>query len=112
MSLRRLAVESGHALSVVTGLEQGSAWPRLKTMRDVSDAVDLVLRVAWVSNIEQELLRRQKMHGPTSRLAADLGLRRHTISELVRGDRSPSMATVLALAAKMDLPVALRVRPG
>ncbi len=120
VSLRQLAAKSGVALSAVSALETGSAWPRLNTMRAVASALHLKLhfggdpRVAVA--LHRALRRRGKPRlwggGPHDGemmcdLAFVMGRGAGTLSELKDPTRSPSMRTVLAAAVVLSRKVEL-----
>lgn len=46
LTLRQLSVETGIALSVLTGVEQGSAWPRFDTLATQAAGLGLRVQVA------------------------------------------------------------------
>lgn len=108
LTLRQLAAETGHALSVLTALEQGSAWPRLHTVESVAAALGLRLLVGGREDCVATLKRRMREdEASVARLARDIGVRPNTLYELGQPGRSPSMATVLRLCVRLRLPVAL-----
>ncbi|WP_030200897.1 helix-turn-helix domain-containing protein [Terrabacter tumescens] len=53
LTLRRLSATTGVALSVLTGLEQGSGWPGFETVAIVADALGLRVQVAGPSLLPQ-----------------------------------------------------------
>lgn len=110
MSLRRLGDAAGVATSGVAALESGSAWPRLKTMRAVAHALGLELHVGGDPDVAGHLVRhvRRDPRLKMRYVAYGAGVDRNTFRELRDHARSPSMRTILAVAAELHLTVALR----
>jgi transcriptional regulator with XRE-family HTH domain len=110
MTLRALADKAGVAVSGVNALVTGSAWPRLNTLAAVAGAVGLELHIDGDPDVRRHLLANVRGERDLSLrdVAGDAGLRPNTVSELKDQARSPSMKTVLMVAAVRSLKLELR----
>lgn len=110
VSLRELSTRTGVALSVLTGLEQGSAWPKVATVVAVAGALDLEAFLACPNGRAASLVDNDAVDAVVHDLrtagiswreaALRAGLRPNTVSELADPDRraTASLRTLLALA--------------
>lgn len=104
LSLRELSRTTGLALSVLTGLEQGSTWPRVSTVAGVADAVDATVTIEGDRDLAAALSRHvpgRLRSGATAARAA--GVRPATLYHLAQPGRPLSMETVLRLSIAAGL---------
>jgi DNA-binding phage protein len=109
LSTRALSQRSGVALSTLTQLENGSIWGRLDTWRRLTAAVGLGLRVHDDPDVAARLRHELDDLKSVSRdidvyIAHDTGLRPQTVANLAK-TTSPSMQTLLAVAAAIEVEV-------
>lgn len=112
LTVRGLASETGVALSTVTSIEKGSVWGRYRTWVRLADGVGL--RVSFNDEEDgleamRDLLALVDEPGESiyRNLAGETQLRVATLRDLHR-TASPSMETLLAVAASFDQPWELR----
>lgn len=113
--LRRLASAAGVSLSVVTDLEQGNAWPRVRTVEAVADALGFALEVEHepghrvVEGLMRQLGRQRRTEDGLSarQLAEYAGVRANTLYELPQAVAGGSVRTLLVLARQLDVRVIL-----
>lgn len=114
LSVRAFGAVTGISIATVTGIENGSWWPRWGTLTELFGALDRRLAVrpagdvtaAWDADVPVAVhhhIGRQRGLSFTS-VAADLELQPKTVSDLAR-TASPSAATVLALCVRLGLHV-------
>ena len=112
LSLRQLSVASGISLSVLTAMEQGSAWPRLATLQTAAGVLGLEVDVDGSPDVVAALLERLRdIPQLTLRgVAVDAGLRPNTVYDLRTPGASPSMTTILAFSYSVGADVRLASR--
>jgi DNA-binding XRE family transcriptional regulator len=111
LSTRDLAQTSGVALSTLTQLENGSVWGRLQTWRRLAAPVDHVLHLNGDADVAEALRRelddlRSVTPHIVAHVAHDTGLRVQTVTDLAK-TASPSMQTLLAVAAAIEVDIVL-----
>lgn len=112
LTLRELSSRSGVPLSVVAAVEHGSSWHRLETLQVLARALGMSVAVDGVSDVVGRLHAEVKnQRRSLAWVAGQARLNPGTLYALVRRQtRSPSMATVLAVAAVLGVEV--RLEPG
>lgn len=122
VSVRALGAQTGTSIATITGIENGSWWPRWGTLGRVAGGVGLTLAVRAKDDLtgpwEPDVLAlvHQKI-ASTRRLsfaavAVEIGVQARTLSRL-QDTASPSAATVLAVCDRLGLEVRARasIRP-
>jgi len=110
LSLRALATLAGVSLTALTSLESGSSWSRLSTVEAVAAGLQQVLSFRGRRDLIPALLElAHEYELPSRALAQEAFLRANTLSELHLGRTTPSMATVLAIAAALGIATEVEV---
>ncbi|MEN8671785.1 helix-turn-helix transcriptional regulator [Nocardioides sp.] len=114
VSVRALGAKTGVSIATITGIENGSWWPRWGTLAAIADGMGLTLAVrpdgdllgAWepavIDIIRNRIARTRRLK--FAAVADLIGVEPKTISGLHQ-TRSPSAATVLAVCAVLNLEV-------
>lgn len=117
VSVRALGAKTGVSIATITGIENGSWWPRWGTLATIAEGVGLTPAVrpegdllgAWdaaVIDVVRDRIARARRLSFVS-VGDELGVQPKTISGLNQ-TRSPSAATVLAACAVLNLEVRAR----
>lgn len=116
LSIREVGARTGISIATLTGIENGSSWPRLGTFQTAAGAVGRALTVRGDADVCGALRERIRSdHGSrtegrprlTYTRAAELAtLQPNTVARLVTTP-SPSVATVLTLAYALEVTVSL-----
>lgn len=99
LSLRQMSRATGVSLSVLTGMEQGSAWPRLSTATAVAGATGRQVCVDGRADVVEAVLARgREARRSEHKLAMAAGLRPQTVYALREADRKLSLETLMRLS--------------
>lgn len=114
LTLRELSSLSGVPLSVVAAVERGSSWHRLATFQALAGSLGLSVVVDGVSDVVGRLdAEAEAQRRSLAWVAEQARLNPGTLYAMVqRQTRSPSMATVLAIAAVLGLEICLEPVAG
>lgn len=102
VSMRGLADAAQVPLSVLTGLEQGSSWPRLDTLRRVAGVLGFEVVLNGKPEIVVELVALMGQRRLSS-IAVFAGVRRQTLYDLKAPGRPLSMETLLRVTGSLNL---------